>query len=338
VEEPDLQEVTLEEGAPLKFTAVFEIKPALTLGKYIGLTVHHTPTPVTEADVERALAHLQEQHGEYRNVERPAGVGDLAIVDHTISPEGMEPRSEKGYAFVVGSGGVLPEIDEAVIGLVPGGERETRVRFPDDHRREDLRGKSGDARVRVVEVKETVLPFLDNDFAQTLGHESFEHLRVTVRKELETQRQRENRLALEEKLVDLLLTQHVFRVPEAMVLRQVARMIERARNRVRRQGVDPDQVRWDYEKLADELRPAALRAVRRALLLEAIADQERVAPSEEEVNAMVEQIAQAGQRPVPTVRRLLEKNGDLDALRISLREDRILDFLIQHATVEPEVH
>jgi trigger factor len=338
VEEPDLQEVTLEEGAPLKFTAVFEIKPTIPLGTYTGLTIKHTPNPLAEDDVEKTLTHLQEQHAEFRHVERSADTGDLAIVDYTIAPEGMEPRSEPGYTFLVGSGGVLPEMEEAVIGLAAGGEREVRVRFPDDHRREDLRGKPGVAQVRVVEVKEKVLPALDDEFARTLGPDSLEALRATVRKELEAQREHENRLALEGKLVDLLLTEHDFQVPEAMVLRQVAHMIEHARERVRRQGVDPDQIRWDYEKLAAELRPAALRTVRRALLLEAVAAREQIVPSEEEVNAQVEQIARATQRPVPAVRRLLEKNGDLDALRISIREARVLDFLIQHATVESEVH
>ena len=152
VDEPDLQDVTLEEGAPLKFTAVLEVKPAIALGQYTEQTVRHTPTLLTDADVEKALAQLQEQHAEFRNVERPVSAGDLAVVDYTISPEGMEPRSEQGYAFLAGGGGVLPEIDEAVLGLGPGEEREVRVRFPDDHRREDLRGKSGTARVRLVEI------------------------------------------------------------------------------------------------------------------------------------------------------------------------------------------
>lgn len=339
VEEPDLQEITLEEGVPLTFTAVFEIKPTVPLGTYVGLTVQHTPTPVTEANVEETLARLQEQHAEFRNVERPAEGGDLVIVDYAVTPEGMEPHSEKGYSFLVGSGGVLPEIDGAVIGLAPGGEREVRVRFPEGHPREDLRAKSGTARVRVVEVKEKVLPSLDDDFAQTLGHERLDTLRSTVKKGLEIQQDRENRRTLEEKLVDRLLAQHDFPVPDAMVLRQVAHMIEHARDRVRRQGVDPDQVPWDYEKLAGELRPAALRAVRRVLLLEALADRERIAPSEEEVDAKVAEIAHASQRPVPAVRRLLEKNGDLDALRRSLREGQVLDFLLQRTAVaDSEVH
>jgi len=143
VEDPDFHDVTLEEGAPLKFTAVVEIKPAIALGTYTGVTVQHAPVPVTDEDLEKALEHLREQHAEFRSVERPAAAGDLVIVDYTLTPEGLEPRREQGYAFLVGSQAVLAEIDEAVIGLAAGGERETRIHFPDDHRREDLRGKGG---------------------------------------------------------------------------------------------------------------------------------------------------------------------------------------------------
>jgi len=335
VEDPDFHEVTLEEGSPLKFTAVVEIKPAISLGAYTGLSVQHSPGAVADEDVAKTLEHLREQHAEFRSVERAGDLGDLVIMDYTLTPEGMEPRREQGYAFLVGSQAVLPEIDEAVIGLAAGGERETRVRFPDDHRREDLRGKIGVATVRVVEVKEKALPPLDDEFAKSLGqYATLDELKAEVRKELEAQRERDNRRALEDKVVEALLAQHDFSVPEAMVLRQVAHLIEHARERMRRQGVDPDQIKWDYDKLAGELRPGALRAVRRALLLEAIADKEGLAPSDVDVEAEVEKIARVSQRPAPAVRRLMEKSGDLEALRVSLREARTLDLLIQHARIE----
>jgi len=335
VEDPDFHDVTLEEGSPLKFTAVVEIKPAITLGDYRGVSVQHSPTRVSDEDLQKTLEHLREQQALFKSVERPADVGDMVLVDYTLTPEGMEPRSEQGYAFLVGSQAVLPEIDEAAIGLAAGGERETRIRFPDDHRREDLRGKGGVARVRVLEVKEKALPALDDEFAKGLGeYATLAELKSAVRKELEAQREREDRRALEEKAVDALLAQHDFQAPEAMVLRQVAHLIEHARERMRRQGVDPDQIKWDYEKLTEELRPGALRAVRRALLLEVIAEKEGLAPGEADVEAEVGKIARASQRPAPAVRRLMEKSGDLETLRFSLREARTLDLLIQHARIE----
>jgi trigger factor len=122
-------------------------------------------------------------------------------------------------------------------------------------------------------------------------------------------------------------------VPEALVLRQVGHQIEHTRERLRRQGVDPDRLPWDYKKLLEDLKPGAEKAVKRALLLEAIAEKEGLAPGEEQVDAEVEKFALASQRPAPAVKRMMEQSGDLDSLRYSLREARTLDFLIEKAQV-----
>jgi len=336
VEEPDLQEVTLEESSPLKFSAVIEIKPTITLGRYVGLDVKHAPKPFTESEVDEALSQLQEQHAEYRAVERPADPGDLVIVDYTLTPEEMEPRTETGYSFTIGSGAVLPEIDEAAIGLSAGGSRQTRVRFGDDHRNETLRGKAADATVRVTEVKEKVLPSLDDDFAKSVGEfETLDALRGEIRRGLEARREQENRRALENAVMDAALAEHPFEVPDALVLRQVGSQIEHMREHMRRQGVDPDKLPWDYPKMVEEMKPGAEKAVRRALLIEAIAHKEGLQPSEADIDAEVEKIAQSSQRPAPAVRSMLERDGALDRLRLSLMETRTLDFLIGRATVTP---
>ncbi len=337
VEEPDLQEVTLEENAALKFAAVVEVKPAITLGAYTGLAVEHAAKPFAESEVDEALSALQEQHAEYRAVERAADPGDLAIIDYTLTPEGMEPRAESDYGFVIGSGSVLPEMEEAVIGLTAGGSRQTRVRFGDDHRNETLRGKAADATVTVKEVKEKVLPALDDDFAKSVGgsFETLDALKEEVRKGLQARRDAENRHALETAVLDAVLANHTFEVPEALVLRQVGHQIEHAREHMRRQGVDPDRVPWDYKKLLEDLRPGAEKAVKRALLLEAIAEKEALQAGDADVDAEVERLAQASQRPAPAVRRMLEQSGDLQGIRHTLDERKTVDFLIEKNQANP---
>ena len=336
VEEPDLQEVTLEESSPLKFSAVVEIKPVITLGRYAGIAVKHEPKPFVESEVDEALGQLQEQHAEYRAVDRPADVGDLVIVDYTLTPDGMDPRTQTGYSFAIGSGAVLREIDEAAIGLGPGGVRQTRVRFPDDHRDEALRGKAADATVRVTEVKEKVLPALDDDFAKSVGEfDNLDALRAEIRRGLEARREQENRRALETAVTEAVLAEHPFEVPDALVLRQVGTQIEHMREHMRRQGVDPDRLPWDYQKMLEELKPGAEKAVRRALLIEAVAEKEGLQPTDADVDAEVERLAQSSQRPAPAVRSMLERNGDLERLRLSLMDKRTLDFLIERAAVTP---
>ena len=332
VNEPDLQDVTLEENSPLSFVAVVEVKPEITLGDYRDLDVEHAPAPITDAEVDEALGHMREQQAEFTSVDRTAAAGDRVVVDYTLAPDDHDPTHATGYAFDVGAGSVLPEIDEAAAGMKAGDERQVALRFADDHRMETLRGKGGTATLKVSEVKEKRLPSLDDDFAKSVGEfETLPVLRAEVRKQLEARRAADERRALEDKVVEAALARHTFTVPDAMVMRQVAHQVEHTRERMRRQGLDPDRVQWDYGKLISEMRPAAEQAVRRSLLLEAIAEKEAIAVPDDEVEAEVEKIAATGQRPALAVRRMMEKSGDLEALRLGLRERKTLDFLIEHA-------
>jgi trigger factor len=334
VDEPDLRDVRLEEGAPLSFVAVVEVKPTIALTEYKGLDVQHAPRPVTSAEVEAALEQMRDQQAQFVSVEQAAGPGNLVIIDYALAVEGQEPAQQTGYTFLLGDGSVMPEIDQAVAGMRAGEERTVSVRFPDDHRREAMRGRSGTATVKVVEVKEKVLPDLNDDLARSLGQfETLEVLRAEVLKQLETRRAAEDRHALEERVVDALAARHPFAVPESLIVRQVAHQVEHTRERLRRQGVDPETLQWDYPKLLGELRPSAERTVRRALLLEAVAEREGVAPTEADLEPEVDRIARAGRRPTAAIRRMMEKSGDLEALRISLRERMTLDFLIAHANI-----
>jgi trigger factor len=334
VNEPDLQDVRLEEGAPLSFVAVVEVKPAIDLSDYKGVEVEHKPVAVTADDLSTTLEHMREQQAQFHVVERAAATGDLVVVDYTLAIDGHDPSSQTGYEFVVGAGNVLPEIDAAVVGLKAGEERQVTLRFADDHRREDLRGRGGNATVKVVEVKEKALPALDDDFAKTLGEfATLEALRAELMKQLETRREHDEQRALQEKVVEAVIAKHEFTVPDALVMRQVAHRIEHARESVRRQGIDPERMPWDYEKLIAEFRPGAEKAVRRALLLEAIADKEAIAPTDADVDAEVEKLAQASQRPTPALRRMMEKSGDLEGLRQGIRDRMTLELLVSSAKV-----
>jgi len=335
VDEPDLQEVKLEEGAPLSFVAVVEVKPAIALGEYKGVVVEHRPKPVTAEDVDAALEQMREQQAQFRAVDRAAAPRDLLVVDYALALEGEEPSSQSGYEFVVGGGTVLPEIDQAVVGMRAGEERRVPFRFADDHRREALRGKGGSATVKVTEVKEKILPALDDDFAKSLGEfDSLATLRAEVLKQLEARRAHDETRELQDKVVNAVLAAHAFTVPDALVMRQVAHQIEHAREGLRRQGIDPERVPWDYGKMLAELKPAAETSVRRTLLLEAIAEREGIAPGDAEVDAEVEKIAQASQRPVPAIRRMMEKSGDLEALKRGLRDRRTLELLVNQAKIQ----
>jgi len=237
----------------------------------------------------------------------------------------------------VGGGRVLPEMDEAVVGLAAGDERRLTIRFPAEHPREDLRGKAGQLSLRVVEVKEKELPALDDEFARGLGsHQTLAELREAVRAELGAQRERQNRRALEDAVVDAVLARHDFAVPESLIQRDIAHRIARMQAGISRQGLDPSRLDWDYGKLAADLRPAAVRAVRWALLQEAVAEKEELTVTEAEVEAEIARLAQESGRAPQAVKSLLQRGGDLEHLRLSLREAKALNLLIDNARIHSE--
>jgi trigger factor len=265
-------------------------------------------------------------------------VGDFVVLDYELRPEAGEPRAEQGYAFEVGGGRVLPEMDEAVMGLEAGAERRVQVRFPEGHPREELRGRSGELALRVVEVKEKEVPPVDDELARGLGvHDSLAQLRDAVRARLVADRERQDRQALDEAVVDAALARHDFVVPESLVVRDVSHRIGHARENLRRQGVDPEAVRWDYQKLAADLRPDAERSVRRTLLLEAIAAREELTVGEADVDAEVARLARDSGRAPQAIRSLLERGDELDGLRLTLREAKTVALLVEHAKIEPAV-
>ena len=187
-------------------------------------------------------------------------------------------------------------------------------------------------------MKEKEVPPLDDELARGLGtHETLAELRDAVQTRLTADRERQDRQALEEAVVDAVLARHDFVVPESLVVREVSHRIGHARENLRRQGVDPDAVRWDYQKLAADLRPDAERAVRRTLLLEAIAAREGVTVGEGDVDAEIARLAQDSGRAPQAIRSLLERGNELEGMRLTLREAKTLVLLVEHAKIEPAV-
>src|SRR5512145_3357990 len=129
VDEPDLRDVKLEEGAPLSFVAIVEVKPDITLGEVKGLDVQHAPVAIGDIDLDQAIEAMREGQGELRTVDRAAAPGDLVIVDYTLTTDGQDPATANGYQFMVGGGTVFAEIDRAVAGMTAGETREVGLRF-----------------------------------------------------------------------------------------------------------------------------------------------------------------------------------------------------------------
>jgi trigger factor len=337
VSRPEIETNDLQEDQAFSFSAVFEVKPEIDLGNYIGLEVQKIRLAVTDAQVEEAVRRLQESHArlepvEGRDVVQP---GDFVTVDFTGSVGGKTLADARGenYVIEVGSKRELPEFEEGIVGLKVGSEKLIQVSFPADHPNRQIAGKTVDFSIVVRDIKHKVLPSVDDEFAKDHGeYGSLEELKLAVRRRLEEELQQIQDEDLKEKILSRLIDAHPFTPPGAMVERQIRYLIERQQqNRNRRaSGAEAPPTN---EQLRNEFEGRAVRQVKATLLLEKISQRENIAVSEKELQERIELLSRAAGEKGKTVREFYSRPEARDDLRSQMVFERTLRFLLDRATV-----
>ena len=334
---PKLKDVHLHTGEPLKFTVEFEVAPEFELGEYSGLTVHYSEPQVADEDIVKRIDQLRDEKAEYVNIDpRPVADGDFAVVS-LRSLEGIEgaPIEQDEIQFHVAGEATLPEFTESLRGASPGDEKDIEVKYPEDYGQERLAGKTVKFHVALKAIRRKELPELNDDFAKDLGdYQNLDELREDVRKAIYREREflakQESKNEIVEKLVDM----HQFPVPEAFVEGQIQSYAEQYLGTLAARGVDPRQVKIDWEKLKESQRDRAVREVRASMILDRIADREAIAAMNDEVDREVQRIARQDREPVAAVRMKLEKDGTLRRIASRIRTEKTLNFLFDKARKE----
>ena len=334
--QPTVEQLQAEAGNPMKFTVSFEILPPIEPQGYLGVSATLSAPAVEEADVDRALEELRERHAEYVPVEdREIRDGDQAIltVDGTVE-SGEKPIHEDDVVCIVGSPSTNEAFSENLRGARVGQERTFDVTYPEDYHRKRFAGKRAHYRVVVREVKEKVLPELNDDFAKDIGEaESLAGLRARVRDELVREAERTAEKKVREAILDTVVRRHSFDLPETLVREELREHASRIATSLARQGIDVNQAAVDWKKILDEERPRAEEAVRRMLVLDAIARKENIEVSEEELEAELEEAAQASRKSHVALRAQLEKDKRIQAFKDHLRRKKALDFIFRNANI-----
>jgi trigger factor len=329
------------EGKPLRYTARVEVKPKLEPKDYRGLEVKRRPPEVTDEMISAELGRIQESLAKLVPVEGrfEAQEGDWAVVDHegTIEGEPFDGARAEGVTVKVAPGA----ISEGNLGLLAGKKLGETVEldepFAEDHRNEALRGKVARMRVTLKALKERQLPALDDELAKSLGAEGVEtldQLRARIRADLEKREERRAEVELKDGLVHAALAKNEFEVPPALVERAIDAMIEGAAERFARSGIDIRQLQLDQARMRADLREQALLQVRGRLLLEAIAEAEKIEVSEEEVQAELARIAGELGTSLAKLQQQMRGNDGREALRNKLREDKALALMTSAATIQ----
>ena len=334
VGQPDITEVHLEAGEPLRFKAEFEVVPAIELQDYKGLTVPYHDPELTDDDIHKRIEELRQQKAEFVNEDpRPVQDGDFAVLalESLSGVDGPAVKQDE-MTLEVGGGDTLEGFSENLRGMSPGEEKEFDVRYPDDYGQPKLAGKTVRFRAHVKGIRRKELPELNDDFAQDLGdYRTVDELREAVRKSLFAQRQFEAQREAKDKLVEKLVDLHDFPVPEAFVDRQIQNRVEQRVRALAEQGVDPKTLQLDWKKVKESQRDKALREVKASMLLSRISEREAIAAMRDEVDREVERIARQQREPFAAVRLRFEKDGTLGRIASHIQTEKTLDFLFEHA-------
>ena len=344
VSQPRVTDLHIHEGQPLRFKASFEIMPELKVEGYKELRAEKPQVSVTDEEVENALNDLREQHATFASVEgRALADGDFAQVSFHGKPKEAEPASipDMGTKTVhmddvlveIGGKNTMPEFTENLRGASAGEERTFEVRYPEDAPDKRLAGKTFTYTVKVNSIKQKNLPELNEAFAKQLGEfDNLEEVRKRIRDGLEAERTHAAEHAGKEKLVEELVKCHEFDVPEALVERQIDIRLERGLRALAAQGMRPeDMKKMDLARLRAGQREQALNEVKASLLLEKIADEEKIEVGNEELDQEIEALAKQSKQTSEAIRARLTRDGALDRIRSRIRSEKTLNFLYQQS-------
>lgn len=330
---PRVTGVHFHKGEPLTFKAEFEVAPKIELGEYRGIEVPYQEPVVTDEDVDKRIEQLREQKAEYVNLDpRPIEDGDYAVIA-LKSTGGIQPPIEQDELVLhIGDAETLPGFTENLRGLSPGDEKDFEITYPEDYGQERLAGKTIQFHGTVKAIRRKELPELNDDFAKDLGdYQDLNELRDAVRKAIFRDREMRAQQEAKEKIVDKLVEAHDFPVPEAFIDRQIEAQLESQLRALGAQGVDPRQLKLDWEKVRASQRDRAIHDVKGSLLLDRIADREAIVVTQNEVDHEVQRIARQRREPVAAVRMQLEKDGAIRRIASHIRTEKTLNFLFEHA-------
>ncbi|HYK87192.1 MAG TPA: trigger factor [Acidobacteriota bacterium] len=333
--EPTVKDVRDEAGLPLKFTVSFEILPKIEVTDYKGVAVTLPSASVGEEDVDKALEALREQNAQfvpYESGEIKDGHYAMLTIDGEFEGGG-KPLHEDDVTCVVGDPQTNETFSENLRGAKLGDSRSFDVTYPADYHRKRFAGKTVHYHVIIKDIKEKHLADLNEEFAKDLGAESLDALRTKVRDDLITNARRSAEKKAREAVLDTIVQRHSFEVPESLVQEQLEEHARRIAANLARQGVDVNKTSIDWKKVFEEERPHAEQAVRRSLVLEAIARQESLDVTEAELEAEFQKLAETTNKSAPAIRAQFEKDKRIQSFTEHLLRNKALDFIHRNANI-----
>lgn len=298
---------TPDEGGVV-LTIETELYPEVTLGQYKGIEVPKREVKVEDSEVDAELSRMAERNARIETVDRAAQMGDTVVIDFE-GFEGGKPfqgGKAEGYSLTLGSGSFIPGFEEALVGAVAGEERDVNVTFPENYAKE-LAGKPAVFKCKVHEVKESIKPELDDEFAKDVSEfDTLDALKNDIRERFTKSREEQNERAFESSAVQLAAANMTCNVPACMIDEQVDHQIEQFAYQLQSQGMKMEDytkmIGGDLSSLRQSMRPMAEQTVRSDILLSEIARAENLEVTDEEVEEELKKLAEQYQMELDKVK------------------------------------
>ena len=321
---PAIRNLHFTPGAPLRFEVVVDVRPEITVKNYRGLKVERRASRVDDAAVDAALEDLREQSAVFTDLARPAERGDVVLVDSTrLDANGrrLPATRQKGLRLELGTPGMLPDLENGLLGAAEGQERTIAIAYPADYANAELAGKTMRYVVKVRKIQEKKLRPADDNFARDVFQlETLDELRSRVRLNLEGEERVHIQRDVDAAIVEELIRLNDFELPPRLEQWMLERVIAEA---VGERQIDEPLLR----ELESRYRPGVQRSLKREILLAAIAREEHLTVSDDELTAEIDRLANADPRQAARVRARYQTEERRQGLREGLLERKALDWL-----------
>ena len=333
---PSVTEIIFEEGKPLSFKAEVHVRPDVKLKNYKGLKAAKQKAQVATEDVDKVIEDLQERHSQLKDVEgRPAKADDWCLCDVEISVEGKPGERNENVWFPLNPKSTKPEFMSQLLGTVPGDTRTVKTIMPLNYPRKEQAGKEAVFIITVAQVKEKIVPAIDDEFAKDVGgFKSLLELRGNIREELTKAKEQEARFKMEEDLVGQLIKSSNFEVPLMMVDAEAEHLVKDAQDRLQYLGSKKEDIEKEEAAMKQKFRDEAARRVKSYFILDKVAELEKLVAAEEDIGKRVDLLAARAKKTTEDAKKYLEDNNLMEDIKAEITQDKAMEFLIENAKIE----
>ncbi|MBT4161233.1 MAG: trigger factor [Gammaproteobacteria bacterium] len=331
---PKIEDVKIEEGQDLEYTAIFEVFPEVKVAGFEGITVEKMSSEIAESDIDDMIETLQEQRMEYNDVDRASAEKDKVKVDFEgfLDGEVFEGGKAEGADVILGSGSMIPGFEEGLTGIKAGEEKELEVTFPDNYQAENLAGKEALFKIKVHSVSEPAKPELDDEFFKIFDvtEGGLEAFREEIKKNMQRELEAATKAKTKQQVMDGLDQANEVDLPAALIEDEVNRMRQEA---VKQFGggaesqIDPSLL--PAEMFSDQ----AEKRVKLGLLVSAVVEQHELKPDDALVKEMIETMASSYEDPEQVMNFYYSNEQQLTQIQNMVLEDQLVDLVLESAEV-----